>query len=68
MGEADGRHSQDRVQGRWLRHRQEAQASEFTVNWRGMCAMSVVMLIPAVVFVVVVQRNLIRGLTSGAVK
>jgi ABC-type glycerol-3-phosphate transport system permease component len=31
-----------------------------------MCAMSVVMLIPAVVFVVVVQRNLIRGLTSGA--
>jgi ABC-type glycerol-3-phosphate transport system permease component len=33
-----------------------------------MCAMSVVMLIPAVVFVVVVQRNLIRGLTSGAVK
>jgi ABC-type glycerol-3-phosphate transport system permease component len=32
-----------------------------------MCAMSVVMLIPAVVFVVVVQRNLIRGLTSGAV-
>ena len=42
--------------------------SEFTVDWRGMCAMSVVMLIPAVVFVVVVQRNLIRGLTSGAVK
>jgi ABC-type glycerol-3-phosphate transport system permease component len=33
-----------------------------------MCAMSVVMLIPAVVFVVVVQRNLIHGLTSGAVK
>jgi ABC-type glycerol-3-phosphate transport system permease component len=29
--------------------------------------MSVVMLIPAVVFVVVVQCNLIRGLTSGAV-
>jgi len=42
--------------------------SEFTVDWRGMCAMSVVMLIPAVVVVVVVQRNLIRGLTSGAVK
>ena len=42
--------------------------SEFTVDWRGMCAMSVVMLIPVVIFVVVVQRNLIRGLTSGAVK
>jgi len=41
---------------------------EFVSDWRGMCAMSVIMLIPAVVFVILVQRNLMRGLTLGAVK
>ncbi len=41
---------------------------EFTIDWRGMCAMSVVMLIPAVVFVLLTQRQLIRGLTFGAFK
>ncbi len=41
---------------------------EFTIDWRGMCAMSVVMLIPAVVFVLLTQKQLIRGLTFGAFK
>ncbi len=41
---------------------------EFVSDWRGMCAMSVIMLIPAVVFVILVQRNLMKGLTLGAVK
>jgi ABC-type glycerol-3-phosphate transport system permease component len=33
-----------------------------------MCAMSVMMLIPAVIFVALVQRQLMEGLTSGAMK
>lgn len=41
---------------------------QFTFDWRGMCAMSVVMMIPAVLFVLAVQRNLLRGLTFGATK
>ncbi|HSV31321.1 MAG TPA: carbohydrate ABC transporter permease [Atribacteraceae bacterium] len=41
---------------------------QFTMDWRGMCAMSVVMLIPAVVFVLITQKQLIRGLTFGAFK
>jgi len=41
---------------------------QFTVDWRGMCAMSVVMLVPAVIFVLLTQRQLIRGLTFGAFK
>lgn len=41
---------------------------QFTVDWRGMCAMSVLMMIPAIVFVLLTQRNLVRGLTFGAVK
>ncbi|MEI6156862.1 MAG: carbohydrate ABC transporter permease [Atribacterota bacterium] len=41
---------------------------EFTIDWRGMCAMSVIMLIPAVVFVLMTQKQLIRGLTFGAIK
>lgn len=45
-----------------------AFTEQFTIDWRGMCAMSVLMMIPAVVFVVVTQRNLVRGLTFGAVK
>lgn len=42
--------------------------TEFTTDWRGMAAMSVVMLVPAIVFVLVTQRNLVKGLTFGAVK
>lgn len=42
--------------------------AEFVSDWRGMCAMSVIMLIPAVIFVMAVQRNLVKGLTLGAIK
>lgn len=42
--------------------------SQFTVDWRGMAAMSVLMMVPAIVFVLVTQRSLTRGLTFGAVK
>jgi multiple sugar transport system permease protein len=41
---------------------------QFTVDWRGMAAMSVLMMVPAVMFVLLVQRNLVSGLTFGAVK
>lgn len=41
---------------------------QFTIDWRGMAAMATVMMIPAIAFVLVVQRNLVRGLTFGAVK
>jgi multiple sugar transport system permease protein len=40
----------------------------FVSDWRGMCAMSVMMLIPAVIFVALVQRQLVQGLASGATK
>jgi multiple sugar transport system permease protein len=40
----------------------------FVSDWRGMTAMSVLMLIPAVLFVALVQRQMMEGLTSGAVK
>jgi multiple sugar transport system permease protein len=42
--------------------------SQFTVDWRGMCAMSVLMMIPAILFVVGTQRSMVRGLTFGAIK
>jgi multiple sugar transport system permease protein len=42
--------------------------AEFVSDWRGMCAMSVIMLIPAIIFVILVQRNLVKGLTLGAIK
>jgi multiple sugar transport system permease protein len=45
-----------------------AFTQEFTVDWRGMCAMSVLMMVPAIVFVILTQRNLVRGLTFGAIK
>jgi multiple sugar transport system permease protein len=41
---------------------------QFVSDWRGMTAMSVLMLIPAVIFVAMVQRQLMEGLTSGATK
>ncbi len=41
---------------------------QFVSDWRGMTAMSVLMLIPAVIFVALVQRQLMEGLTSGAIK
>ncbi len=45
-----------------------AFTAEFTIDWRGMCALSVLMMIPAIVFVILTQRNLVRGLTFGAIK
>jgi multiple sugar transport system permease protein len=39
---------------------------QFVVDWQDMCAMSVVMLVPAVLFMLLIQRQLIRGLTFGA--
>jgi multiple sugar transport system permease protein len=41
---------------------------QFVSDWRGMTALSVLMLIPAVIFVALIQRQLIVGLTSGATK
>lgn len=41
---------------------------QFTIDWRGMAALSVLMMIPAIFFVLAVQRNLVQGLTLGAVK
>lgn len=43
-------------------------STEFTVDWHGMAAMSVIMLIPSVLFVLATQRHFIRGLTFGVVK
>lgn len=42
--------------------------AEFTIDWRGMCALAVVMIIPALVLTFMVQKHLVSGLTSGAVK
>ncbi len=42
--------------------------SQFTVDWRGMCAMSVLMILPAIIFVILTQRQLTEGLTFGAIK
>ncbi|MCL5986159.1 MAG: carbohydrate ABC transporter permease [Actinobacteria bacterium] len=42
--------------------------AEFVSDWRGMCAMSVLMLVPAIIFVIIVQRHLVKGLTLGALK
>ena len=42
--------------------------TQFTVDWRGMTAMSVLMIIAAVVFVILTQRRLTEGLTFGALK
>jgi len=41
---------------------------QFTVDWRGMAAMSVLMMIPAILFVLLMSRSLTKGLTFGAVK
>jgi multiple sugar transport system permease protein len=42
--------------------------AEFTIDWRGMCALAVVMIIPALMLTFIVQKHLVGGLTSGAVK
>ena len=42
--------------------------AEFTIDWRGMCALAVVMIVPALALTFLVQKHLVGGLTSGAVK
>lgn len=42
--------------------------SEFTIDWRGMCALAVVMVVPALALTFLIQKHLVSGLTSGAVK
>jgi multiple sugar transport system permease protein len=42
--------------------------AEFTIDWRGMCALAVVMIVPALTLTFIVQKHLVGGLTSGAVK
>ena len=42
--------------------------SQFTVDWRGMAAMSALMMLPAIAFVILTQRRLTEGLTFGAIK
>ena len=42
--------------------------SEFTINWGGMCALAVLMIVPALILTFLVQKHLIAGLTFGGVK
>ncbi|MEP0963897.1 MAG: carbohydrate ABC transporter permease [Roseobacter sp.] len=42
--------------------------AEFTINWGGMCALAVLMIIPALILTFLVQKHLIAGLTFGGVK
>lgn len=42
--------------------------AEFTIDWRGMCALAVVMIIPALTLTFIIQKHLVSGLTFGAVK
>ena len=42
--------------------------AEFTINWGGMCALAVLMIVPALILTFIVQKHLIAGLTFGGVK
>jgi multiple sugar transport system permease protein len=42
--------------------------SQFTVDWAGMCALAVIIILPALVLTFAAQRYLIAGLTFGGVK
>ena len=42
--------------------------AEFTIDWRGMCALAVVMIIPALILTYAVRKHLVSGLTTGAIK
>jgi multiple sugar transport system permease protein len=42
--------------------------AEFTIDWRGMCALAVVMIVPALVLTFIIQKHLVSGLTFGAIK
>lgn len=42
--------------------------AQFTIDWAGMCAMAVLIIVPALVLTFIVQKHLIAGLTLGGVK
>lgn len=42
--------------------------AQFTVDWTGMCAMAVIIIVPALILTFIVQKHLIAGLTFGGVK
>ncbi len=42
--------------------------AQFTIDWAGMCAMAVIIIVPALILTFLVQRHLISGLTFGGVK
>lgn len=42
--------------------------AQFTVDWTGMCAMSVLIIVPALILTLLVQKHLVGGLTFGGVK
>jgi multiple sugar transport system permease protein len=42
--------------------------AQFTVDWVGMCAMAVLIIVPALLLTFIVQKHLIAGLTFGGVK
>ena len=42
--------------------------AQFTIDWAGMSAMAVIIIIPAIILTFLVQKHLIAGLTFGGVK
>ena len=42
--------------------------SQFTIDWVGMCALALLIIVPAFLLTFIVQRHLIEGLTFGGVK
>lgn len=42
--------------------------AQFTIDWASMCAMAVIIIIPALILTFIVQKHLISGLTFGGVK
>jgi multiple sugar transport system permease protein len=42
--------------------------AQFTIDWAGMCAMAVLIIVPALILTFLVQKHLIAGLTLGGVK
>lgn len=42
--------------------------AQFTIDWAGMCAMAVIIIVPALILTFIIQKHLIAGLTFGGVK
>jgi multiple sugar transport system permease protein len=42
--------------------------AQFTIDWAGMSAMAVIIIVPAIILTFIVQKHLIAGLTFGGVK